>query len=265
MSEFDSGRLSNEPEEDDPEFLADLEALAAKAPALEPYYVDHVPVEHLPAVFDYDTRLTVIKKNLEKFRVEVAALERTVFAMTVKSTKDQATIAEYGATSQKITKAIKGSVDEDIEKPKAYIQAVKNFADDFLSALKRIKAETDRKWGIWAQYEKQQREIADRKAKEAIAKLQAAENKSAEKKGVEPVQYVAPQSAPAKVITRTDSGSTFEVERAEITIDNEDEVERIYCSPDMKKLKAAADGGARDNEIKGVTIKMVMKPQTRTR
>lgn len=247
----------------DASLLADLEelqALAAKAPALEPDEMDT-----LPAVFDYETRLIAVKANLDRFRAEIQALEKTVFSMSVKSTKDQATIAEYGATSQKLTKAIKAAVDKDIEEPKGYIQSVKNFADEFISALKRIKAETDRKWDIWAQYEKQQRAIADKKAAEAIAKLQAAENKAAEKKGVEPVKYVTPQSASAKIITRTDSGSTFEVEKPEITIDNEDEVERIYCSPDIKKLKAAVDGGARGNEIKGCTIKMVSKPQTRTR
>lgn len=248
------------PHESDLDLWNEFEALVVQAPALEPE-----EMETLPAVFDYETRLTVIKKNLEYFRTEADALRASVFTLTIKDQAGSAIASEHKATAQKIVKRIDAKIKEMTQDATDYVQAVRNFAANLKAPLTEAKMEADRKIGIWAQYVRIEKEKQERAAREALAKEQAKINKTAEKKGIEPVILPEPQLPPQRTVIRSDSGTTFEVRKWKGVITDPEKVDRRYCCPDPKLIQEAIDGGSRNPDLAGVDIFEEVKMVTRTR
>lgn len=255
------------PTEYDLELLNDLAALGEGAPPINP---DHW--EMMPATQEtYEDKLVQAKRTLGQFKVEAEALKGAVFSILIKDTSGQSQVAELKATAQSVIKKIDARVKELTKEPEiikqwnAYCLAVKNFAANIEVPLKEAKGEADRKYAIFSEYERQERRKQEQAAIEATRKLQAQIDKQAEKKGIEPVVLPLPTAGPAKVITRTDSGTTYTKTTWEFTVFAPTLVDRKYCSPDLKKLREAVDGGARENEIDGVTIFEKSTPITRTR
>jgi septal ring factor EnvC (AmiA/AmiB activator) len=237
------------------------------SPALEADKVEDPESERrLPVlVEDYDKKLIQAKAFFEAFRAEAERLKKEVFALKVSDDKTQAEIAELKAIAQSVVKKIEDRLDGLFEKPKALMKAIKNTVGTITKPLEDAKAEADRKFSIRAAYVKQERLRQEKEAQEAIAREQAKMDKKADKVGIPRVQLPLPAMGPIKTIVRTDSGSTFEVARWKGTVTNEDDVERIYCSSDSKKIKKAVDGGVRNPNMKGVNIEEITTPQTRTK
>lgn len=230
----------------------------AKTPALEGERVEHLPVS-------YEDRLVTAKQTLAQFQAEAEALRGAVFSLTIKDQAVSAVAAEHKATAQKIVKRIDAKVKEITEEATDFVQAVRNFGANLKAPLSEAKAEADRKITIWAQYVRIEREKQERAAREALAKQQASINKSAERKGIDPVILPEPKLPPEKMSIKSDSGTTFEVRKWVFEVTSPDEVERALCSPDLKKIQERVYGGARDREIKGVHIFEKTTMVTRTK
>ena len=250
-------------EELDRDLLDELEALGGNT-ALE-------PDETLPVARDYGEKLAMAKKGLAMFQTEALELKKAVFALKVTDAAGQEKIAEYKATSEKVMKKIKARAVELLKKPQIvldyedYAEAIKNFVKTLNAPLTEAKAEAARKFSIFVLQDRQRREAADKSAAQAMAKLQEAENKRAEKKGLTPIVYPTVETPPTKTVVRTDSGTTFTKTEWKGTVTDPDDVDRKYCSPDPKKIQEAIDGGMRNPDMAGVDIKEIVTPITRTK
>lgn len=245
------------------DLLTEMAALAEKKTDLEPYYVDHVP-ERLPAVMDYAEKLAIAKRGLALFQAEADALRSAVFALTIKDQAGSAVASEHKAVAQKITKRIDAKVKEITQEATDYVAAVRNFAANLKAPLSEAKTEADHKISVWAQYVRIEREKQERAAREALAKEQAKIDKSAERKGIEPVILPEPKLPPQRTKITTDSGTTFETRKWKFEIIDPDKVDRKYCSPDPVKIREAVAGGARNPDLAGIDVFEHTQMVTRT-
>ena len=116
-----------------------------------------------------------------------------------------------------------------------------------------------------------QREEAERKTREALAKLEKEKDEAtriALAKEIEEETLAAAAPTPqaplmteAQAVVRTPEGSSYTKFSYKCQIVNPDEVPREFCVPDQKLLNAAVKGGIR--QIAGTVIEEVATPVTR--
>jgi hypothetical protein len=163
---------------------------------------------------------------------------------------------------------------EDLITPK--INAYQKQQAEIQRRIAQKKADEERKIAIEKAKKEREAEINRLKEeREAAIKLQKELDAKAEKEGVEKVKVEIPEiiipelEIPEIVATIEASDTRIEIAGGsakiksewECKIVNPDDVERIYCSPDQKKLDAAVKTGIK--EIKGCIIKEVFKPKVR--
>jgi len=163
---------------------------------------------------------------------------------------------------------------EDLISPK--INAYQKQQAELQRRIAQKKADEERKIAIEKAKKEHEAEIKrQQEEKEAALQLQRELDAKAEKEGVAKVTVDIPEINVPEINvpeitpvietyipkTKIAGGSAKIISEWKCEIINPDDVERIYCSPDQKKLDAAVRAGIRD--IKGCEITEIFKPKIR--
>ena len=221
-------------------------------------YPESKEVLQAGTVLDID----VIRPKFEDFKQEAQRIATDSKALTVQDQDSLNVAVMLGGSAKKIAKAVDVQVKAAILEPNEYVKAVRGLGKaitDFLDEAERTTKQKISQYQARVLMEQRERQ---KKADEEARKLQEAVNKEAKEKGIEAPTVVAPIVQSAPKITRTESGSSYQVERWVCIIEKPEDVPREYCEPSQKLLNEAVKMGSRI--ISGCKIDKVNETRFRT-
>ena len=197
--------------------------------------------------------LDLIKPRFEEYLEKIEQIETDARALEVVDDETRELAANIAGGAKKMIKAIDARTKEIIAPADSFIKSIRAFASKFTDRLKSAADLAAKKELQYIERLEMARREAEKKAKEAAAKLQAEIDAEAQAKGIEPIKIDAPIIPEPKTTTRTEAGITsYAVTIWDFEIINENEIPREICSPDLKKIREAIRMGIR--EIKGCKI-----------
>jgi hypothetical protein len=197
--------------------------------------------------------LNLVKPGFAKFELEITKWEGETKALEVRDDESRGQAAMIGGAAAKLTKKLDAKRKEILAPYKDFEKSLNGFVAGFTDRLRDISNLTKAKEMRFVALQEMQRREAEKKAQEATAKLQAKIDKEAEKKGIEPIQVLAPVVPPQPTKMRTETGTTsYEVKSWAGEIINDSEVPRVYCEVSQRLINQAVKEGCR--EIPGVKI-----------
>ena len=192
--------------------------------------------------------LSLVKPGFLTFETEISKWESQGKTLEVKTEDDRKVAVAIGGESARLLKQIEAKRNE-IWRPFLDLRKkLDAFVGGFTDRLERIVGSMKAKERRFMDLQEMARREAEKKAKEELAKIQEQINKDAAAKKIEPIILEKPIILPAPTTARTESGVTsYEVKtwKGAVKEGEEDKVARSLCSPDLKKIRDAVQGGLR--------------------
>lgn len=198
------------------------------------------------------TTIEQVKEALTIWDAQIAAVEDQASALVVEDEASNVVADDMGHQANKLIKDLAAARLAIVGKPDKYVRTVNALFKPYTDRFKAVKTTIDHKGAAYlrhVEFERRKKEELARKATEEAQRKLDAEAKEA---GIEPVKLDAPVVPTPPPVSRSELGttSTRKVWTAEI-IDPK-KVPRVYCTPDMKKIRQAVKDGIR--QMAGVKI-----------
>lgn len=222
--------------------LAGSDEQAAPAVKMAP-----APIKASPLDVDVAT------KRFQLYGDKVQEMVVASQALAVDSEQAATTAVENAAQAKRLFKKIEDMRKKVIAPAQAFVKGVNAFAKTFTDPLGQVESRYKMKLGQYQHQVELERRKAEEAARKAQEELQARLDAEAKAAGVEAPKVVSiPIKAPTGP-TRSQSGAAVysrQVWRVEVL--EPDKVDRVFCSPDPRRLQEAVDAGIR--EIAGCRV-----------
>jgi len=203
----------------------------------------------IPAVLDLD----VVRPKFDEYLEKVGNFEQAAKMLEIRDDESREAAANLAGGAKKLIKVIETRRLEVTKEAREFTSKVNAFVDKFTSRLESAAKLAGEKELQYVKLQEMKRREQEKLAQEAAAKLQKDINREAKKKGIEPVQVLAPVVPETQTRARTEAGITSYLAKFwTFEILDDSDVPRIYCSADEKKIREAVKQGVR--EIRGVRI-----------
>jgi hypothetical protein len=224
----------------------------SKVPPPAPSYdTDAASMPDPGSIVDLD--LPGAKRALAIFNGQIAHWEAEAQALVVDSPESARQATEMVAQIKRLAKQIDDRRKEIIEQPDKYVRTVNGWCKPFADRLKALEAQVlKRKMSDYMTRVELARREAERKQREAAARLQAELDAEAAAKGVEPVQVAPVVISEKQGPTRSDTAVSSAVMTWKHRVTDQALVPRQYLMVDDAAIRAAIRGGIR--HIDGVEI-----------
>jgi len=197
--------------------------------------------------------LEPIKPRFDEYLIKVADIEDKAKLLRVENEETREIAANLAGGAKKLIKAIDARTKEVIGPADGFIKSVRAFAGKFTDRLKSAAETAGEKELQYVKLQEMKRREAERLAQEAAAKLQKEVDKQAKKMHVEPIKVETPVVPEVQQTARTEMGVTsYVVKTWDFEVIDESDVERLFCSPDPRKIREAIKNGVRT--MRGVRI-----------
>lgn len=197
--------------------------------------------------------LEAAKKRFQPYLDIVHEMVQASQELTVNNQNTAKEAVENAAEAKRLFKKIEETRKKLIAPAQNFVKGINAFAKTFTDPLGQVENQYKMKIGQYQHQVELERRKAEEAARKAQEELQARLDKEAQAAGVE-----APKVTPIPIKTPTgptrgESGAAAysrQVWRVEVL--EPDKVDRMFCSPDIKKLQEAVDAGIR--EIAGCRV-----------
>lgn len=192
------------------------------------------------------------RTSIEQYRAAILEMEKQASAYEVTNEETAQQAVDMTKETKDLYNKVENQRKQFVAEPNKFVKSINAFAKSFTEKLLGIERMLKKKIGDYQYRQEFQRREEEKRAREEAEKLQKQIDQEAKEKGVESVTVAAPVLLKKKPVVRSESASASIRTKWKAEVLNPDEIERQFCSPDMKKIQAAVDGGLR--EIKGCRV-----------